>query len=212
MINRVMYPNRVHVWTNLERSHHKLNSQSANISNMPFSLEDIHRSLLKVEDSKEELVVDASASGVETIQAISSKDSTPFDDALQEYALVSRPTQTEHLEELVQLVARLAKMCGSDANDWKVFVLVAFRRRYPVKAPAARTEALKLSSTEEEEKDTYSADGDGERLIFYVTCLALHRYASTLRSSSSNEEEVKFVPRLCRSVHGQGRSRYRWYL
>ena len=158
-----------------------------------FSLEDVHRSLSRVEsvafgnDETEIIRMDLENDAtMKTLQAITSEGSTPFEDALHKYSVFARPAQAEDLENLVELVTRLAKMCGSNGgHNWKIFILVAFRRRYHSNAPAAKAESAK--------EGDYAADGDGERLIFYVTFLTLHRYLRILRSTDSNDNTSKFL-------------------
>lgn len=101
-----------------------------------------------------------------TLQATTSLNSTQLQDALHEFSQFPRPTKAEELQDLSKLLSKLIEMCGSDPNNWKIFVLTTFCRRYHSKAPQARLES--------------DADpvGDGERLIFYFTMLMLHRHNS----------------------------------
>jgi len=173
-----------------------------------LSLEDVHRPLGALETKYPtfaDLVVEArrvgsgpgtaikSDEGLSTIGAVSSGGSSPFHDAMHKYSVFVRPKSTEDVRDLADLVWRSAALCGTGADRWKVFLLLSFLRRYHAKAPSAREETKDTPEGEEEDgpkKERH--DGDGERLIFYVTCLALRRLWRFLGSGRSSSETAPF--------------------
>ena len=92
-------------------------------------------------------------------------NTSPFHDLLHEYSLFARPTTAAAVTDLAVLLGKLMNVCHTDPLSWKVLALTALLRRYHAKAPQAR-----------EDEDTEGV-GDGERLVFYVTVLALQRFA-----------------------------------
>lgn len=146
-----------------------------------------------------------SSKAAEASATDSSVGSTPFNDALHQYSLFPRPKTEEDLKELAGLVSTLAGLCGTSTDHWKVFILVAFQRRYHARAPAA-TAARSTGNADGGEgieasakKDDFS-EGDGERLIFYVTCLTLRRSLLALRDVGAGclfeDEQTAFAGRV----------------
>jgi len=138
-----------------------------------------------------------------TLKAVtSSHDSSLFNDTLHAYFIFPRPSKEDEAHQLVQLVCELVVLCADDSSSvdrWKFFLLVACHRRYHSKSPAfkeRRTDNDHDSAGADHIED--STAGDGERLVYYLTMLSLHRlwhYANT-NANAKNEGDKNLVTNL----------------
>jgi hypothetical protein len=122
-------------------------------------------------------------------EAIKTSAAPPLSDALHEFATSTRPVSEAAIVDLCALVARLASLCGSDSDAWKLFVLTITRRRFHTRAPTAKEEAASAAAAAAED----CVEGEGERLIYYIATCCLHRIAA---SSSGSVEAGKAVAAL----------------
>ncbi|KAL3912246.1 MAG: hypothetical protein SGARI_001261, partial [Bacillariaceae sp.] len=113
---------------------------------------------------------------MDVVESLLSNDQAAngLQELLHEYCMFARPKDEKEVKDLVTLVSKIIQACGTNKVSWKIFGLCIFLRRYHDKAPEARFEQKSLSDTDDSSYD--GSVGDGERLIFYVTLLALHQH------------------------------------
>lgn len=148
---------------------------------MPLSLYKIHHAVATAARPRrqEQANRNAQDSGNNILRAVTQDDTSPFHEALHEYSLFARPSSTQDVASLSNLVNQLIHLCGTSNDAWKVFVLTAFLRRYHEKAPEAKA------------SDDESV-GDGERLVFYGTLLELHHYWQANNISYPEQARLAF--------------------
>jgi len=162
-------------------------------------------SLRKKEREKKSSSITHSSSPLEsvTLKAVtSSQNSSLFNDLLHSYFVFPRPSKEEEVHQFVQLVCELAVLCADDSSyvdRWKFFLLVAFHRRYHSKSPAfkeGKTDNGHDSAGEDSDHD--STAGDGERLLYYLTFLSLHRLWHNANANVNADDEggAKFATNL----------------
>ena len=117
------------------------------------------------------ITIDSVYTAIETFKITNNDDPDKLnlDDVMLAIMNTPRPKALEDITALCKLIAQLSELCDAevDASAWKTLVLATLRRRNHTKAPEAKAEAA------ENEKSV--AEGDGERLVYYVCVMMMMR-------------------------------------
>lgn len=111
-----------------------------------------------------------------------------FDDSLHSILMnASRPKTDDQVAAFTSSIEELTDTCAAK-DDWKRLVLALLHKRYHIRAPEAKGEAMAKDATSTTET---VATGDGERKLFYLAVKALLRKAVLEEQHQAGDDKAQ---------------------